>query len=109
MENCQYISLQIIQQLKQFFASQFLPVSSVSTEQWRLHVKNLKLIKMDQGNLMFLMGQSIVLGKIKAEIPLQNGNSSNHQILWQQYIERIESLSPENKVSRFCMYKENIS
>ena len=26
----------------------------------------------------------------------------NHQILWQQYMERIESLSPESKVSRFC-------
>ena len=33
---------------------------------------------------------------------LQNENSLNHQILWQQYIERIESLSPESKVSRFC-------
>ena len=50
-----------------------------------------------------LMGQSIVLGEIKAEIPLQNENSSNHQTLWQQYMERIESLSPESKVSRFCM------
>ena len=50
-----------------------------------------------------LMGQSIVLGEIKAEIPLQNENSSNHQILWQQYMERIDSLSPESKVSRFCM------
>ena len=50
-----------------------------------------------------LMGQSIVLGEIKAEILLQNENSSNHQILWQQYMERIESLSPESKVSRFCM------
>ena len=50
-----------------------------------------------------LMGQSIVLGEIKAEIPLQNENSSNYQILWQQYMERIESLSPESKVSRFCM------
>ena len=49
------------------------------------------------------MGQSIVLGEIKAEIPLQNENSSNHQILWQQYMERIESLSPESKVSRFFM------
>ena len=49
------------------------------------------------------MGQSIVLGEIKAEIPLQNENSSNHQILWQQYMERIESLSPESKVSKFCM------
>ena len=33
---------------------------------------------------------------------MQNENSMNHQILWQQYIERVESLSPENKVSRFC-------
>ena len=49
-----------------------------------------------------LMGQSIVLGEIKAEIPLQNKDSMNHQILWQQYIQRIESLSPESKVSRFC-------
>ena len=50
-----------------------------------------------------LMGQSIVLGEIKAEIPLQNENPSHHQILWQQYMERIESLSPESKVSGFCM------
>ena len=50
-----------------------------------------------------LMGQSIVLGEIKAETPLQNENYSNHQILWQQYMERTESLPPESKVSRFCM------
>ena len=55
------------------------------------------------GEPEILMGQSIVLGEIKAEILLQNENSLNHQILWQQYIERIESLSPERKVSRFCM------
>ena len=54
------------------------------------------------GEPEILMGQSVVLGEIKAEIPLQNENSSNHQILWQQYMERIESLSPESKVSRFC-------
>ena len=49
------------------------------------------------------MGQSIVLGEIKAEVRLQNEKLLNHQILWQQYMERIESLSPESKVSRFCM------
>ena len=49
------------------------------------------------------MGQSIVLCEIKAEIPLQNENSANHQILWRQYMERIESFSPESNVSRFCM------
>ena len=50
-----------------------------------------------------LMGQSFVVGEIKAEILLQKENPLNHQILWQQYTERIESLSPESKVSRFCM------
>ena len=49
------------------------------------------------------MGQSIVFGEMKAEVLLQNENPLNHQILWQQYMERIESLSPESKVSRFCM------
>ena len=28
---------------------------------------------------------------------------SHHQILWQQYEERIKSLSQESKVSKFCM------
>ena len=55
------------------------------------------------GEPEILMGPSMVLGEIKAEILLQNENSMNHQILWQQYMERIESLSPEGKVSRFCM------
>ena len=54
------------------------------------------------GEPEILIGQSIVLGEIKAEVPLQNENSMNDQILRQQYIERIESLSPESKVSRFC-------
>ena len=54
------------------------------------------------GGPEILMGQSIVLSEIKAEVPLQNENPLNHQILWQQYIERIESLSPESKVGRFC-------
>ena len=53
------------------------------------------------GERNVLMGQSIVLDEIQAEIPLQNENPSNHQILWQQYIERIESLSPENRVNKF--------
>ena len=48
------------------------------------------------------MGQSIVLGEVKAEAPLHNENPMNDQIIWQQYIQQVESLSPENKVSRFC-------
>ena len=66
-------------------------------------MENLRTIKDGSGEREILMGQSIVLGEIKAEAPLQNENPLNHQILWQQYMERIESLSPESKVSRFCM------
>ena len=55
------------------------------------------------GEPVILMGQSIVLGEIKAEVPLQNETSLNHQILWKQYIQQVDSLSPESNVSRFCM------
>ena len=54
------------------------------------------------GEPEILMGQSIVLGEVKAEAPLQNENHMNDQIIWQQYIQQVESLSPENKVSKFC-------
>ena len=44
----------------------------------------------------------MVLGEVKAEVPLHNEDSMNDQIIWQQYIQQIESLSLENRVSRFC-------
>ena len=53
VEHCRYISPQMISQLTQFFALSFLSISLVSTEQWQLYVKNLRAIKMDQGNLKF--------------------------------------------------------
>ena len=54
------------------------------------------------GEPEILMGQSIVLGEVKAEAPLQCENPMNDKIIWQQYIQQVESLSPENKVSKFC-------
>ena len=53
------------------------------------------------GELDVLMGQSIVLSEIKAEVLSQNENPSHHQIQWQQYEERIKLLSQES--SSFCM------
>ena len=50
-----------------------------------------------------LMGQSIVLSEIKAEVPLKNDIPSHQNLLLQRYEERIEMLSQENKVSKFCM------
>ena len=50
-----------------------------------------------------LVGQSIVLAKIKAEVPLENDNPACQNLPLQQYEERIELLSQENRVSKFCM------
>ena len=74
----------------------------MSTEQWQPYVKNLRSHQDRSGEPEILMGQSIVLGEVKAEAPLQNENPMNDQIIWQQYIQQVESLSPENKVSKFC-------
>ena len=54
------------------------------------------------GEPVILEGQSIVLGEIKAEAPLHDENPMNDQIIWKQYIQQVESLSPENRVSNFC-------
>ena len=50
-----------------------------------------------------LMGQSIVLSEIKAEVPLENDIPSHQNLLLQRYEERIEMLSRENKLSKFSM------
>ena len=54
------------------------------------------------GEPVVLVGQSIVLGEVKAETPVHDENPMNDQIIWQQYIQQVESLSPENRVSKFC-------
>ena len=50
-----------------------------------------------------LMGQSIVLSEIKAEVTMENDIPSHQNLLLQRYEERIKLLSQENKVSKFCM------
>ena len=54
------------------------------------------------GQPVTLVGQSIVLGEIKAETPVHDEDPRNDQIIWRQYVQQIESLSPENRVSKFC-------
>ena len=54
------------------------------------------------GQPVILVGQSIVLGEVKAEVPVHDGDPKKDQIIWQQYIQQIESLSPENRMSKFC-------
>ena len=51
------------------------------------------------GEPVILVGQSIVLGEVKAETLVHDEDPMNDQIIWQQYIQQVESLSPENRVS----------
>ena len=42
------------------------------------------------------------LETFKAEAPARDEEPKDDQIIWQQYIQQVESLSPENKLSKFC-------
>ena len=53
-----------------------------------------------------VMGQSsssLVLSVIKTEVPLDCDDPANQDLLLQQYGERIERLSQQDKLSKFCM------
>ena len=50
-----------------------------------------------------LMGQSIILSEIKTEVPLGNDDPAYQNFLLQQYEERIERLSQQERLSKFCM------
>ena len=54
------------------------------------------------GQPVILEGQSIVLGEVEAEVPVHDEDPKNDQIIWQQYFQQVESLSPENRLSKFC-------
>ena len=54
------------------------------------------------GQLVTLVLKSIVLGEVKAETLVHDEDPMNDQIIWQQYIQQVESLSPENRISKFC-------
>ena len=50
-----------------------------------------------------VMRQSIVLSAIKTEVSLDCDDPTNQDLLLQQYGERIEKLSQQDKLSKFCM------
>ena len=53
------------------------------------------------GEPVILVGQSIVLGEIKAEAPAPE-ELEDSNILLQKYFQQVQSLSPENRLSKFC-------
>ena len=54
------------------------------------------------GQPVILVGESIVLGEIKAEVLAHDEEPKDAQIVLQQYFQQVESLSPENRLSKFC-------
>ena len=50
-----------------------------------------------------VMGQSIVLSEIKTDVLLENDDPAYQNFVLQQYEERIERLTQQDKVSKFCM------
>ena len=50
-----------------------------------------------------VMGKSIVLSVIKTEVSLESDDPASQNFLLQQYEERIEKLSQQDKLSKFCM------
>ena len=48
------------------------------------------------GQPVILEGQSIVLGKVKTAAPVHDEEPRDDQIILQQYVQQVESLSPEN-------------
>ena len=52
---------------------------------------------------LVVMGQPIVLSAIKTEVPLESDDPAYQNFLFQQYEERIEKLSQQDKLSKFCM------
>ena len=89
-------------QLIQFIALFCLSISSVSTEQWQLYAMNMKSHQDSTEQPVILVGQSIVLGEIKAEVPAHDKEPRDDQIILKQYVQQVESFSTENRVSKFC-------
>ena len=50
---------------------------------------------------VILEGQSIVLGEVKAEAPARE-ELEDSKIILQKYFQQVQSLSPENRLSKFC-------
>ena len=53
------------------------------------------------GEPVILEGQSIVLRKVKAEVPARE-EFEDSKIILQKYFQQVQSLSPANRVSKFC-------
>ena len=102
MENCPYTVVPIRQRLRLFFASAnqlslYGAVAEMCEEYETLHDRTVQ---------PFVRGQSsssFVPSVIKTEVLLDCDDLAHKDLLLQQYGERIEKLSQQDKLSKFCM------
>ena len=102
-ENCRYILLPYQETIETMFPiivfanqlSLYGAVANICEEYESLHDRS--------GQLDKVMGQSIVLSEIQTEVPLENDYPAYQNFLLQQFEERIERLSQQDKISNFCM------
>ena len=69
-------------------------VAEMCEEYETLHERTMRLV---------VMGQSIVLSAIKTEVSLESDDPAYQNFLFQQYEERIQKLSQQDKLSKICM------
>ena len=72
-------------------------IAEICEEYETLHEKTVRPVVMGQSS------SSLVLSVIKTEVPLDCDDLANQDLLLQQYGERIEKLSQQDKLSKFCM------
>ena len=103
MENCRFILLPTRETIETIFRI------IVSANQLSLHgavaemCEEYESLHDRSGRLDMVMGQSIVLSATKTEVPSYSDDPANQNFLLQQYEERIEKLSHQDKLSKFCM------
>ena len=104
MENCRYTIVPIWRRLRLFRIntsanqlSLYGAVAEMCEEYETFHERTERPVVMGQAS------SSLVLSVIKTEVPLDCDERVNQDLLLQQFGERIEKLSQQNKLSKICM------
>ena len=103
MENCRYTMQPIWKRVETFFRiivsanqlSLYGAVAEICEEYETLHERTGQPVVGGQSS------SSLVLSVIKTEVPLDCDDPANQDLLLQQYGERIEKLSQQDKLSKF--------
>ena len=101
-EKYPYTSVLTQIQLIQFIELFFLSISSVSTEQWQLFAMNMKATKIARGNPFFWLVSQLFLEKSNPTYLLMMKNPETNKSFCSNMFNKLNSLSPENRLSKFC-------